>query len=48
MHLHVCGGEEKGGNTRGRSLASPRRAWHGVAWRVVVRRGDGSGRMTYV
>jgi hypothetical protein len=33
MHLQVCGGEEKWRNTRVRSLASPRRAGSGVAWR---------------
>jgi hypothetical protein len=30
MHLQVCGGGEKGGNTRARSLASPRWAGGGV------------------
>jgi hypothetical protein len=33
MHLQVCGGEEKGGNIRARSLAMPGRAGPGVAWR---------------
>jgi hypothetical protein len=32
MHLQVCGGEEKWGNTRVRSLFSPHRARRGVAW----------------
>jgi hypothetical protein len=35
MHLQVYGGEEKGGNTRARSLASLGR---GVAWRGKARR----------
>jgi hypothetical protein len=30
MHLQVCGEEEKGGNTRARSLASSDRAGRGV------------------
>jgi hypothetical protein len=36
MYLQVCGEEEKGENTRARSLASPLQAGRGVAWR-----GDG-------
>jgi hypothetical protein len=39
MHLQVCEGEEKGGNTHARSLASPRRVGRGVAWRGEARRG---------
>jgi hypothetical protein len=31
MHLQVCGEEEKGGNTRARSLASSDRAGRGEA-----------------
>jgi hypothetical protein len=36
MHLQMCGGEEKGRNTRARSLASQ---GQGGAWRSEVRRG---------
>jgi hypothetical protein len=41
MHLQVCGWDKKEENTRVRSLASS-----GVAWRGMVRRGDGHGRTT--
>jgi hypothetical protein len=41
MYLQVCGEEEKGENTRARSLASPLQAGRGVAWR-----GDGRVRTT--
>jgi hypothetical protein len=44
MHLQVCGGEEKGGNTCVRSLASPHLAGPGRAGRGLARRGDGRGR----
>jgi hypothetical protein len=43
MHLQVCGAEEKGGNTRARSLTSPGQAGAG---RGKARRGDGRGRTT--
>jgi hypothetical protein len=29
MHLQVCGGEEKGGNTRARSLTGSGPVWRG-------------------
>jgi hypothetical protein len=37
MHLQVCGGEEKGENTRACSLTSPRLARPGGEGRGVVR-----------
>jgi hypothetical protein len=48
MHLQVCGGEEKGRNTRARSLTSPHRArpggvGRGVAWPSVAWRGKAMG-----
>jgi hypothetical protein len=39
MHLQVCGGEEKGKNTRVCSLASSGRTGRGVVWRGEARRG---------
>jgi hypothetical protein len=53
MHLQVCEGEEKGENTRVRSLASPHQAGPGWAGpgrvgRGVVMRCDGHGHMTCV
>jgi hypothetical protein len=43
MHLQMCGGEEKGENTRMRSLALPCRIGPGWAGRGVAWRGQAMG-----